>query len=421
MADTYCVVRSPITAAAHYRFKRYATSTEDCIEVFRLFEDCMDFSEEGSDGWNALCCLADDAFGYVETLSNYKSIAAHHSILLWALKFFSSEVRANFQESEVVRLVGYLIVPNGPNGPHKPIEPEEALEILLGLGSNLINSVGMKGGYSILLEYMSYAESLQNILLILKRKPDLHYSGLDFQYSPHLETATSLSLYSSWAFDLWLSGLAELQLDTDEFVGQELEQSVLVNKGWKRENLLALFDYNFEADHNIRGNWKCAKCQTPCLLQVQPYWVQKVERIKQGLDPNTRRELSRETEDSSTKSDYIDKARSTWSEESGANATQHRSRVSEKDFDMLDQLSEALKEYKKSDRSGALEEDFRDNASLVSKPGILTRDYDINLIVCIWCWEEHIKNGYKWADEVDDGLRDSGDSDDEYSPYLFRS
>ena len=376
----------------------------------------MDFSDEGCDGWDALWTLAERA---VYLNNNY---TMKIPILLWALRFFSLEIRINSDKREFALVLDWIV---------QLRYPEEALNVLLSPDSNLIDAVDQKDGYTTLLKRMSYAEPTEGLQAVLKKRPNLHYAGLDFDKSPYIETSTSLSLYSSWAFDLWRKALAKLRVNIDDFVSQELEMenSVLVNAGWKKDTLVALFNYEFEVDYySFQCYRECGKCHrwnwsTPSMvIRVEPHWIQRAERIKRGLDPHLGPEHHSETNDSLNDVDDMYDARSTWSEESETDREQHISEVIENRFDTPDQLSEVHEESNEIIECEVSAEDPVQNDAPVisdSKSGILDRVYDRDLIVCIWCWIEHEDNGFKWTDEDSENMSHKKSID--YARYPFRA
>ena len=185
------------------------------------------------------------------------------------------------------------------------------------------------------------------------------------------------------------------------------------------DNLLDLFSYEFEADFIYRSYFRCGKCSGKMRIRVQPHWVQKVERIKLGLDLDIRRENDWETDDTSSMSDDMYDAQSTWSEESGVDGVHYQSGVVDEGCDILSDSTKAYEKRDTDEESGAIEEEEDDDASITSEPSILDCVYDRSLIVCIWCWEYHKENGYKWISEDGDKLHISDCSDNDYSPYLF--
>ena len=356
--DCYCLIRSPITAAAHKIHERPGNNIEDCIEVFRLFEDRMDFSNGESDGWEALQALSQNAAAIPGCL------IINVSILQWALRYFLSEVRTNFDKDHLMSLLWFATFQGS----------KEVVDILLNLNSDFIDFIDREDRFTPLLLRLSRDFMNNDLSTVLTNNPNLHFLGLDLEISPHFESPTSLSLYSSWVFYSWRRHLIMLGINIDEFVKQELEQehSILADAGWKTETLRALFDYGVEADWLSDYDFRCSQCRRLSSIRVQPYWVQKGDRIKHGIDPDGDGEREYNKAESSSKSTF--------------------------------------------DEEGSVE-----NASVISEPGILNRVYSKYMIVCIWCWEKHKENGYQWIDHTSAGWDNGDDSDHNYSPYLFQS
>lgn len=54
--------------------------------------------------------------------------------------------------------------------------------------------------------------------MILAKGPDLYRLGYDYEYTPRKDSATSLAMYSSWAFADWRRGLVANEVDLEKFI-----------------------------------------------------------------------------------------------------------------------------------------------------------------------------------------------------------
>ena len=389
---------------------------EDFAKVFRLFEDCIDICGERGDYWLWLWRLTQRA-----TMLN-ESNTTEYPMRLWVQRCLFLEVRRKVYDGQFA----WNIVINYLAGSEARKQREEALDTLLRLGSNFVDNEPKKDGYSALLICTALADSFERLLVILKRNPDLHCVGLDRDRSPHLESPTSLSLYSSWAFASWCRGLAEVGVNDDKFVREELEHAVLFNAGWKVGTLLNLFNHKFEADYVYQRHFNCDQCRRRTTTRLQPNWMQRVERIKREMEPDCEQEYDSEGSVWSNENDDMYDARSTLSEECEADRKVQKSEVNDESFDTLDQLPNAPEYYNKSERCGALPNNPVKDPSLLPEPDILNRVYDKSLIVCMACWEEHKENGYRWISKGHSGgdtlyNGEHSEDEDEETSMFFES
>ena len=372
----------------------------------------MDFSDEDSDGWEALRLLANNVL-----FANVCEAKAHF-LILWALRSYIPEIRMHFNESAFAGLMSGTMW----------LENTEAMDILLGASccSNLIDALQERGGYTTLLQRIPEIYSGDQLPLILQRNPNLHHLGFDFDISLFLESPMSMSLYNCWTFASWRNTLIKSQVNIDDFVRQELEYSVMKDAGWKSATLLVLFDYDSKLSDDDPGNFfghKCNWCrgrEKVYYIDVQPHWVQIVERIKHGLDPVCGHAFNAETDKSSNEDDNMHDARLIWSE-SGTDKGFDESEASNTDYNIAIQFPNKYERGNDRNRSDPLKKDSDESSFIVSKSGILDCVYDRDMNVCIWCWEEYKRNGYKWTNHDNQGSFNGDDSIDEYSPYLFQS
>ena len=399
-----CLIRTPITAAADKAWHS-EIEIEDTLNIPRLFEDCMDFSGR-NDGWMVLWIL----FVNYHWNCNYLN-GKYVRVLTRILRYFISEVKMEIENFDIGLLLSTLL--GHP-------ELDELTDILLSL---IIDTAEDICGL-ILLRSIAFVPP-QFLLNILKRRPNLHYSGIEAKMSPHSESPTSLSLYNFWTFNRWHQALRELLIDTEDFVKQELENSVLADAGWNIETLLVLFNYDFVPEY-IYDPWKhtyCDICDIDMRYRtspVQPCWMQKVERIEYGLNFDIERQHD-EADDGSTGSEDMYDATSTWSNESGADENQRETSPIGRDLHLADHVPRNHKKCVDSQGPTTSGKDTVDYPSVTSDSRIFDRVYDRKMIVCIWCWERHKANGYRWVDQEDSASRDNYDSDSDFSPHLYQT
>ena len=169
----------------------------------------------------------------------------------------------NFIEDRYNILLCWLIGP----------ETVEAAGLFLGLcGDRAINVRFSPNGYTRLMDDLVY--NWRSLDSILEYGPDLHTTGIDRYYSRFVETPTSLALYSSRAFSNWWFALDHINVDLQEFINLEMQQTPLVDAGWRTETLLDLFESGFQLGFDLwhdRYRWLCIDCsQEIDTVVVQP-------------------------------------------------------------------------------------------------------------------------------------------------------
>lgn len=223
----------------------------NAMDTIRLFTDEMDFAEEDGDGWAALRCMGDFRSGFEPDL------------FVWLLQSFSQEIRTHFVERYYARFLRSAIWPG----------KEKVARLLVELGPvGAIDTVAYEGGFTALQISLCRLE-FSDLERILALDPDLHHLGFEPRYSPVEETPLSLALYSSNKFRFFADALKKRRIDLDEFVLQELrEKSPLINDGWTRQTLRALFDHDFEPGVRYRDGDRCDECHIKFVSDVPLYW-----------------------------------------------------------------------------------------------------------------------------------------------------
>ena len=345
----------------------------------------MNFFEENSDGWEVLGSLFENA----ATVSGDEEVT--NTLILWMLRTSSLELKLNYVEAQYAGLLSWPGL-------------DEASDLLLDLGGEgAIDAVEYIGGYTLL--HLRTAYSFHGI--VLARGPDLYRMGFDPDFTPQEESPTSLAMYSSWAFAEWLGGLAQLGMNLENFIDQELEKGPLVHAGWKKETLLGVFTHSYRPDCP-RLDAICCDCAGDIsYIEVQPYWRHLIERVKQGI--------------------YFDNPAGTGSKVSEMKSADVVSIVKpaigsgdlvvERDTTgnvSLDNLDELLHEP-------GSEEDSQGYPAMISirSECIYAREEH----VCMKCWLQYRRTGTRRLPHARKGDFDAGEdsSEDEYSPFLIHS
>lgn len=197
------------------------------MDTVRVFVDCMDFSFPEGDGWEALCRVANNLIGIGDKETQY-------IFMIWMLRLSSLDIKFNFIEASYAPTLNLLM---------SNVERDSAYNLFLSLGpTRAIDAVDHLFRYSCLMTQIIYHKSL---FPFLSFSPDLHFMAYDPLFTPYLETPTSLAMYSSGAFHSWLAFLYLKQVDIVNFVEIEMDQKVLIERGWSQQTLQTLFGWDF--------------------------------------------------------------------------------------------------------------------------------------------------------------------------------
>ena len=291
---------------------------------------------------------------------------------------------------------------------------------MLGKASDLLLSLGGVGvidapiygkdGYTILHERLLYSY-MHELSVLVARGPDLHRLGIDTFYTPYKESPTSLAMYSSNVFTRWLHALANIDVDLESFIDQELEQNLKVHPGWEKEILRALFAHGDRPDLHVEYIQACSDCTgglDDFSVTVQPYWRHLLDNLKERRyheDPAPPGPEVAEEEDadrgnagetvSSNSSDPTYEPDITWNVP----------------LVNLEEESESEEDGSKQRTTTSLRSDCM---------------YDIHELVCIKCWLHYEATGTRQTSRVrkfvlQDVSTDEDSSENEYSPFLIHS
>jgi len=379
-------IRTAVELAVYRKFQITYATLSGVLDTLRLLNDSMDFSDTNGNGWEVLEQLCKSyTFGNGET-------EAQVALLLRMLKLSSSEMRICPVRSHLVSMLWWVVT-----NPYPGLE--QASDLLLNLGgAELIDAPPDNTGYTILQKTVGSAEGLEILCSVLSKGPDLYRMSVDHDFTPHEESPTSLSMYSSWAFRNWLDGLDSIQVDLEEFVEQELERNHAVHAGWEKETLLDLFAHSHRTDLHLRRDHRCSDCSDWILyVHVQPYWRHWIERIKQGLDPDNPAHASSEVD-----------------EEEDADLGSIAEAASSSSDVSLTELSKL---------SSDSEEDTHGYPATVSiRSDCIYAEHEM---ICMYCWLHYRRNGTRRPPyNRNQGFVTDADEDsslDEYSPFLIHS
>lgn len=258
----------------------------DVSETLRLLADSMDFVNEDGNGWEILRFLCQ------HSKEGHGEPKAKVDLLLCMLRLLAYEIKLYGMERHFATMLEWTL--NQEPG------LAEVSQLLFRLGGpeSIDTPVAYIGGYTILHIVVAYAESKEDMSMVLAQGPDIHRLGLEHEYSPEDESPFSLALYSFRAFADLLDGLRTIGMDFEEFVTQELERNYSIHPGWEKETLLNVFTYGYQADFSIpRRKRTCSDCTKDMDIRVQPYWRHLLERIKQGVDPHVSAQANSEVDE----------------------------------------------------------------------------------------------------------------------------
>ena len=392
--------RTPIRLAARHIEKFSHITGSEVFDTFRHLVDSMDFSEEDGDGWEVMKGLSTASDGYVAA-----------KVLIWMLRLLNFELKTNFVERHFAHMLSsMLLYASNP-------EKFEASDLLLNLGGHrIINALeGVTHGYAVLHEAMIYTMGEDNVSALAARGPDLHLRAFDTFYTPFEESPTSLAMYSSNKFSHWLRALADVDVDLEKFIDQELELNPEVHAGWEKETLLELFAHDNRPDLDHRRVWTCSDCLWNYFpFGVQPYWRHLLERIKERKHPyDPVSAVSEFDEDDNVDFGSLGEATCGSTDLTPALDTTGNDTLFNPNEVPAEEVSDS-------------EADASDNSATTPIGSVCL--YGKLEIVCMECWLHYTRTGSRRQPARNESLsknEDSSSSDEssecEYSPYLIHS
>ena len=372
---------------------------EQVMDTLRIFLDCIDFSDTAGEGWETLITLSD------QTVCINGETVAKRILLSWILRVTGRDIKENFSEAGYSLVLSWVL----------RLEEDDMIRSLLQFGGkDAINSRTECGGYTNLHCLTAYAESEDNLAFILRQVPDLHLTGYDDEYSPILETPTSLALYSSWAFADWRYNLHVAGIDIHEFICAEMQQTPLVDAGWTVETLLALFHYTYESDGHFRHYQSCDDCAMELEhVKVQPYWLHILTEIKSGLYHNDLPEWQLAT---------------SWKEyeaEGGRAQESEGHRDVTTDIDGQPQVLRSLGgDGDEKSPQNVIKHHISNNSWKLREQDDLDCAYGREEVVCMTCWVHYKETGHRFTrsdyEDEESGNTDES-SDDSFSPFMIHT
>ena len=387
-----CSYFSPNVAARSFSTAQFHLLT--AMTTIRLFTDEIDFAEADGDGWAALLCIKNS---YTRAEPDPAKRSTKSDLFVWLLQLFSQEIRANFVEKH------YAHVLKAAFGPGR----ERVARLLIELGPvNAIDTVENEGGFTAL-QVGLVEPGCPNLERILAFDPDIHHLGFEPSHSQAQETPFSLALYASQPFRRFADALNERNIDLDDFVLQELwEHSPLMEDGWTRQKLRALFDHEFEPDVAYTGIEYCDECGRGFIeaVQVEIAWQHHLEQLKEW-------HLRTTSDPRESHTDLVGKSfEDTSHDQTSMDLMQ--------DFDDFNNGLEPHA-WPETDSSG--------DSSSASEPAERERDrvawegsFSQHTVVCVHCWQK-FKHGVRNPRSTmqNDSAEEDNNSEEDFSPYLF--
>ena len=401
MGNVDIINRTPIRLAAVHLEKPSHITGSEVFDTFRLLVDSIDFSEDNDNGWEVL-----------NELSYASSENVASKVLLWMLRLLSFELKTNIVERHFASMLMWTL-------PYA-LSPEEfeASDLLLNLGGHgIINALEyVTDGYAVLHESLLFRRWEDKVSAVVARGPNLHRRGFNTFHTPFEESPTSLAMYSSNMFSHWLRALADVDVDLENFIDQELELNPEVHAGWEKETLLELFAHGDRPDLHHLNDGTCSDClKRMYSVEVQPSWRHLLKRIKGRMHPyDPVSAVSEVDEDDNVDLGSLGEAAS-----SSTDLTPELGTTGNVPLLNPDQDPTESEVKSKADAS--------ENSARTRSESICL--YDKHEAVCMDCWLYYKRTGTRYQPDSDNEdsseNEDSSSSDDssecEYSPYLIHS
>ena len=399
MRKTDVTTRTPVYLASHLiRFATYAELT-DIMDTFRVLMSSMEFSMEDANGWQVLKMLC------TNVVDKGGDLKAKCDLLIWMLQMSRFELRTNLVRSEYAEMLDEILKP----------EPEldEAVDLLFNLGGHSIidaDTTGTSGTCSVLHIALARADREDYVSTVLARGPDLHRLCVWANFTPYIESPTSLAMYSSVVFRSWLHALVKTGLDIGSFIDQELEQNSKVHVGWDKQTLLDLFTHGDRPDLHFDSPLDCSDCKRlPGFYgpMVQPYWMHLLKTIKERLYPY-------DPAPTSSKVNEEQNADLHSVRDAPGRLTDLTLLPDTREDDLLGNLDEGLSEL-----------ELEDHTSEHSETAQIELDYGKHEVVCVDCWLSYKRTGIRGLLKDLDNRKNTSLGDDssesEYSPFHIHS
>ena len=212
----------------------------------------------------------------------------------WLLDSFRPHIENNIPEHQAAWILTFVL------------EVKSLTEKVLDIQNDLVHVAFGSGGFTPLQSKTAEGFPLScmpSMKLLAERGANLHYVGCSEAFgtrfahgaTTHVETATSLSMRRSLFFHRWRLLLRELNVDFEDFILEELEQTPLPQRGWTKDSLTALFDLEFVPVELPNQYCNDCKREVYCVYKIEEDWWNVVlQRVKNGRDPYSEKELRME-------------------------------------------------------------------------------------------------------------------------------
>ena len=254
-----------------------------------------------------------------------------------------------------------------------------------------------------------------NMLLRLGVNP--HQVLFNKGISPVVESPLSLALYSSYTFRAFRTVLRGINLDTEDFIREELKAGRrLLDDGWRIETLRTVLELDMEPDicisEGFKGSNRCIDCGRKFYFDealnegvrpVQKYWQDILENIKNGsyaqkVNPNTQGEYFSSHLDPYDQDPLLDATEGSTNSQDPASSSEE------------DEAVQSGNEINQSD--GDFFTDKDDDSCTV---------FDKDEFCCIDCWYSSKDTGCQPSPPISksQSLNEEDLSENDFSPYLF--
>ncbi|KAI9730804.1 MAG: hypothetical protein M1835_003549, partial [Candelina submexicana] len=248
-------------------------AVKDRIATLRIFSEVLDLGEEIANGQLDLGQLL-----HTERHAGKISNAA----LGWIMLHFKDDIRGNMKSTSVDGMLWYAAWPYQL--------PEQTLQLLLGCFKDRFDEANRRC-FSIL-HYRILDEGFKQYdtpsLKLLGHLSNLHLSTEDVYWNREAQTPTSLAMRNPYAFQWWKHLLRRVyKSSASDFVLRELDEAPLRKSGWKVDTLLALFQFDLDAEFRREGKEQriCARCGYGIKIYREAWWDIVMINIKHRREP----------------------------------------------------------------------------------------------------------------------------------------
>ena len=251
------------------------------MKIFRLLLDTFDFSDPSKGTWDLIDNLAECCSNEI----NHCQLQETAFLFEWITVQVRQDVKSDFIREEYDAILDCLSNnhSSGALAAWLKIGPDGAIETELDNGTNVLSARVIRASYC------KDEQPAIGIIEALTCGADPNSVSMSISTSLKEHSPTSLSLYSTHGFNIWLIALREAKIDADAVFEKEIRQGILHDEGWTKETFQKFMDW--EISHNdLPVKPRCSICTQfftmCCAAMVQPKWVYALEEIKNGRCPN---------------------------------------------------------------------------------------------------------------------------------------